>query len=481
MSYGLTSAGFVVKDLQTIKTEMEEDFKAAFGNDVDLEPTAVAGQLVGNWAVKLASMWELLQAIYSSFHPDSAEDVALDGIVALNGISRIAATSTEVWEILYGAEGTVVPADHLIAQENATQFYLREETEITADVAADVIVALVNDPVEDDVHTVTINLEEFEYTALEGDSKTDVVTALLALIEAGGQPVAGEIIDDTLRIYATDGFTPFAAVLSATLEFDMIGTPALYWAEVAGATSAPVGSVNTIVQPVTGLDHVSNLLEGETGRETETDDELRVRRRQSYFLSGFATQDAITARVLQEVSGVTFARVISNRTDSTDGDGRPPHSFEAIVMGGTDEDVAQKLWEVAPAGINFYGSTEVTVQDSTGFDQVVKFSRPTPKYIWVEIEVTQSLEEDFPVNGASVIKDAIVAWAAAHSSVGLDVVWQKLFSPLYTCPGIYDAVLEIGVSDDALTPPVSYSAANIVIGSTELALFDVARISVAVS
>jgi hypothetical protein len=57
--------------------------------------------------------------------------------------------------------------------------------------------------------------------------------------------------------------------------------------------------------------------------------------------------------------------------------GRPGKSFEIVAEGGTDLAVATAIFGAKPAGIQAYGSTIVTVQDTFGNPYAIGFSRPT--------------------------------------------------------------------------------------------------------
>lgn len=54
--------------------------------------------------------------------------------------------------------------------------------------------------------------------------------------------------------------------------------------------------------------------------------------------------ESIEANVLDDVPGVRAAIVIENDTNVEDADGRPPNSFETVVLGGLDEDIAMAIF-----------------------------------------------------------------------------------------------------------------------------------------
>lgn len=475
--YGLTVNGWVPKPFAVIKSELEADAQALFGSAVDLSETSRMGNHVNNQALKFTQLWELAGAVHASFNPDTATGVSLAGIAGLVGIKPLGATKTVIPAVLYGSSGTPIPVGHQASFPNATLFLLSAGITISAANFADIIISLPSDPVAAQVFTVTINSIPYTYTAVSLDTKLIVVTALITAINAGSLAITASLIGSTLRVVSDDGTTAFSVALTATLQFDKIGSPGVYVADVAGKVEAPIGSLTAITQNVPGLTQITNLTAGTAGRNVETSNELRVRRRGALSTLGWSTDPAIQARLLQEVANVSYCKVYSNRTDSVDADGRDAHSLEVVIQGGTDADVAQRLWLLSPSGIAFYGATSVLITDSNGDPQTVKFSRPTPKYAWAQIVLTKSTEEAFPTNGVDLVKSAIVNWANENQKVSIDILIDKLNIPIYSVPGIKSATRAIAATS-SLTPPGSYVTVNIPIGIREIAEFDVSRLDV---
>jgi len=478
MAYGITLEGFVIKDLQTIKSELEVDFKNSYGNDLDVSEDSVAGQLIGNLSKKFSNQWELLQAIYESFNPDNSEGKSLDGVAAMVGVERLSATSSNATEALYGTLGTIIPIGHLIRQtETNENFALETAVTLSLDslVDADISVATVLDTT---LYTITINGTAYTFTSDGTATEEEIIAGLKVAVDLGSEPITfTDNLDGTANIQADDGIEAFSLSVDVNLQIDVLASPGKYLAVNTGALTVPANTLTTIVNPISGLDEVNNIAAGFSGREVETDEELRIRRRELLTAIGAATDEAIWAALLQEVDGVTSVLVVSNRTDSVDGDGRPAHSFEAIVSGGDNQDIANKIWEKQPSGIQSYGGESETVVDSTGNNQTVEFSRPTNVYIWLDIDYSLNSEESFPTNGESLIKAAIVEYATTYIQTGDDVIYQRLSIPIYSIPGISTIYVELAVSAAAIGPAGAYSEANIVIASNEIAIFNADRIS----
>lgn len=121
---------------------------------------------------------------------------------------------------------------------------------------------------------------------------------------------------------------------------------------VAGAVRAPAGSITQMVTIVSGVTSCTNAADGDVGAGIENDTDYRERREESLQAAGTGPADAIAARLVAEVVGMEEAIVLENAASLPDADGRPGHSFEAVVRGTSDHaDILNKIWELKPAGI----------------------------------------------------------------------------------------------------------------------------------
>lgn len=228
-----------------------------------------------------------------------------------------------------------------------------------------------------------------------------------------------------------------------------------------------------IVTPVAGLNSMENdAATFLVGTSDESDAELRARQVLSTENGATNILEALYSALLQ-VEGVTRVRVYVNATNATV-DGRPAHSYEVIVIGGADLDVAQAIWENHPAGIELFGATTQNINDSQGFVQAIEFTRPTLVPIIVNVVVSSTT--DYPATGDEDMKQAIVDYAngllveGEELGIGDDVLLSRLYSATNSIPGHNVTTLQIG--DPAL------GTADIVIDETEIADFLVVNITV---
>lgn len=697
MTFGLTPQGFNKKRLPDIKAEEENALIAEFG-EINVQPQSVFGQLIGVSAKAIADIWEELEDVYYSQYPSTAEGVALDYLVALNGITRLPAERTRVIGVATGFEGTSIPENALANQPTTGEtFFVSENGIITKNNAVQATVSI--DALAAQIYTASVNgfsffysLPKIEFDGLFGtgdsivasingealaavpfntDSQTtinDLASALQAeasiasatariglvvtfdidfvasnsivatingvalgavpfntdqattiadlaaaiqadasvttatvtdtreitivpvdegtflvdsivitggatqpvpidqridivpesgfsvtvdyvntsgglapnatrsvlqpatdleitagissVINAGAEPISAiDNLDGTFQIIADDSSLPFVLNTAANMSVTSVSSPINFLADNFGVIPAPIGSLTEILTPIAGWQSLTNTTAGITGREIETDAELRLRRQNSVRIIGAATVEAIRARLLQEVAGVTQAFVFENRTmteedieivfsddlvtgndivitvngtplstvsfsvdhlttmqlleveletvegistvtvggtgnrtltveitqgyeitinsvqitggssqaNVTISGGRFPKSFEAVVQGGSDEDIANKIWLTKPAGIQTFGNTSFAITDSQGDPQTINFSRPIPIYIWVDVDLTLYDEEEFPNNGVELVKQAILDYGNTLG-IGNDVLFQGCFA-----------------------------------------------------
>lgn len=205
-----------------------------------------------------------------------------------------------------------------------------------------------------------------------------------------------------------------------------------------GAYTAAENSINIIVNPVSGLTSVNNSGAAvvKLGRAKETNAEYRRRIEINKIRSKGGIVAAIAARVREEVAGVTYTTYRENRTPTTDINNLPPRTYEIIVNGGNNSDIAKKINEAAAAGINTYGNITEVVTDSEGNNFNIKFSRITDTNIYLIVNIT--VNSSYPDDGDEAIKTLLsnIIFEQAEP-----VINWKLASPLSVINGI--EVLEI--------------------------------------
>ena len=241
--------------------------------------------------------------------------------------------------------------------------------------------------------------------------------------------------------------------------------------ESTGPIQANTGTLTVIETPVPGMSSFINEEDAELGSNIESDSELKARRDQELQIAGSATIEAIRSELLARPL-VTAAIVFQNKYSIPDIDNRPPHSLDIVVQGDDEQDLANAIFLVTGGGIETIGAITKTVIDSQGFNQTIKFSRPTDVNIWIEYDLTVD-NSLFPSDGLDQAEAAILAFGESLT-VGQDIVvfgYKSLINVFNNIPGITDVELRIGKTN---TPTLNQ---NVVIAAREIAVFDSARIT----
>jgi uncharacterized phage protein gp47/JayE len=327
-------------------------------------------------------------------------------------------------------------------------------------------------------------LAEDVYHSFNPQSATGV--ALSRLVQLNGiRRIEGTYSTATIRCVGSQGtIIPAGSLVKSTTtnatfqtiaEATISGTGQVDIAAQAsekGALLAPAGSLTKIDTPIYGWQTATNLIDAVPGRDEETDEQLRLRRRASTSTPGQAIVDSIYG-ALTNIASVLQAKVYENDQDTVDGNGLPPHSIYCIVEGGTNQNILDTIWLKKTAGTTTYGTTSGTVSDSQGNPHTLKFSRPTSVNAYVTVNL--HTRPGWPTDGVQRIKDALTAWAVANQSIGEEVIQSRLFDPINSVPGHSIDSLFIG------TAAAPTGTANIAVPFDGLSRFDSSRIVVNVT
>lgn len=292
---------------------------------------------------------------------------------------------------------------------------------------------------------------------------------LTILGDSGTSIIAGSLIGDLEEtiIFSTDETVVIPSGGSVIVQ----GT-----ATTTGPRTAIPDSITEIITPVTGWDSVTNDTDAVLGTDLETDSDLRARRERSVARDAQAVIDVIFAEI-KAVVGVTQLLVLENDTNTDpDANGLPAHSINAIVLGGQDQDIAKAIFLKKTLGATPFGNTAVVITDDQSIEHTISFSRPDVIDIYVIVNLTTFA--NFPVNGQTLIKQAIIDYSEGNLiegrrfSLGDNVINSQLYSPVNTIQGHTVDSVFIGTS------AVPTSSADIAIAINEISVFLEANITV---
>lgn len=266
---------------------------------------------------------------------------------------------------------------------------------------------------------------------------------------------------------------------------------------VEGGADGNVGANTLTVLPTVpnGVDSVTNPNptgndtyrdpDGELyvlGTDEEDDDELRERARDVLGGTGDATHDAIVNYITNNVQGVTSVKINENKTDTdnTGSGGLPPHSFEAVVLGGDDIDVAEAIFEKKAVTARDYGGangtkvSETVTSDENDQQFTIEFSRPSE----LSVDFTLDLVVTDTYVGDDEVQDTIVEYVGGTLTDGTDAIGLGLEEDVFI-DEVEERVLSLnGVRSitSISTTPSSTTNANsediVDVGTSEVAQTD---------
>ncbi|UQW98192.1 baseplate J/gp47 family protein [Rummeliibacillus sp. G93] len=249
--------------------------------------------------------------------------------------------------------------------------------------------------------------------------------------------------------------------------------------QVSGAIgNADAGQINQIINPIDGLEGVTNPIAFTNGKEQETDQEVRERADTTVEGLGSGTTASIRTELL-EVSGVRAAYVDENYNDEANIYGTPSRAIQAFVLGGSDEDVAQAVFKKKAGGIKPFGQTFVTILDDAEQPHQVGLTRAQTVQIYAK--VTLKTNNSFESDGQNQVIKAIVQYiggtdAESNTYIGLnmgeDVILSKLIAKLYGVNGIDDVDVQLSVDGS------QFNASNVEIQLQQVAQITAANIEV---
>lgn len=320
---------------------------------------------------------------------------------------------------------------------DATDYY-----QIVADGTADEarLETVVGDSVDEVLDTATATWTDGSFHEIEWD--WDITEDIsVTVYDPDGNELATLSAIDTTYTFGGPGFKSGDG--NAVKEFDWYTTSSVSANIrcIRGGTVGNVGpnSLTTLPSPPSGVDTATNLYPTATteyqdtnqqqfvvGKERESDQTLRERARDTVTGGGKATHDAIVAALINDTQGVSSVTVYENKTDqdNTGSGGLPPHSFEAVVFGGDNEDVARTIFETKAVTARDYGGAHGTrveypvTSDVSGQQRSIEWTRPAK----VDIDMTLDFVVDESYVGEEALRDDIVQYIGGTLANGSEVV-----------------------------------------------------------
>lgn len=240
------------------------------------------------------------------------------------------------------------------------------------------------------------------------------------------------------------------------------------------------GTIFSIQTPIYGWNSATNTSIISVGSLPDTDEQLHILQERATSATSYRQVDSVYSGIVN-IPGVTFARIYVNPTTSTDSRGIPAKSLSAVVVGGTNENIANVLRLKSGMLDNFYGNTTVNYTGILGDVQTIKFTRPTEKEVYVDVDISFTDTSLFPTNGEDLIKEAIVKYAQYNKdgtsgfAPGENVIISRLYTPINSVLGFKVNSIKIGFSSS------SKSTSDLSINWNEVAKFGENLINITVT
>lgn len=218
----------------------------------------------------------------------------------------------------------------------------------------------------------------------------------------------------------------------------------------SGPISASANTLTKIVTIISGWDTATNPESATVGQNEETQGAFETRRYQSVALNSRSAASAVFARVssLNDVIAVCVRENKKDKTVITDGVSLAPHSIYVSAVGGTNEEIAQAIYNSISSGCDYNGNTTVQITNiNTGAIEQVTFDRPESSPIGVKIVVREN--DNLPSDAESRIKTAVYNnfyGLSTDTIEGQPLVRVKMGDDLYASR-FYISIQNEGVSE----------------------------------
>ena len=267
-----------------------------------------------------------------------------------------------------------------------------------------------------------------------------------AVIKCTGLP--GTVIPVSAQVMSTADDTVWQNTEAQTIGAD--GTcECVFECQSSGLISAAAGTLSRITTMVAGWDTAVNPQAATVGQNAETQGAFEARRYASVGLNSRGTIAAVYARVAN-CSNVVSCIVRENKTNvpiEVDGYYIKAHSIFVSVVGGTDKDIAEAIYNSCSAGCDYNGNTTVAVTDSaTKAVENVIFYRPDEYDVYVK--VTLAGRDSLPDEYEKTVKSAVYNnfYGESTATIGGDSILRVAPGDTVLASRFIPSVLDFGIS-----------------------------------
>ena len=450
---GITPFGFERKTLQEIYASLQQRFKSKLGNNWNTTDGSVEQQFIGVFAEELDQAWQGAEGVYSSQTLDGAEGIYLDDVLSKNGVFREGKKPSSGNAILL-SDASVLTIGSVLSQ--TTQFSALNNityiptTVVSFDNSMDCYRLSHSQLVVGQSYTFNIYSLDAptvaSFTWLVGDDldKNNMLSALAEYINNTviNPPFAAYYDPISRTTYI--GFNPNTGLpspvqqriyVNSTPRVGLYGHLVGLEANVAGFNPLSSNNLTSITPSYNGYSSVVNYEEFFSGSEVQTDAEYRLDFTRTDKTSDKGTEDALLSALINETPSVLSAVVYFNPTqdfvyDVSNNLVCKPFTYNTVVLGGSDADIAQTILDVAPLNSQSYGETNTTVYNSLDKPRQIFFTKAT--YFDVLVSITYKARSNAVLTEVETtnLKNALIEYVESLD-IGTDVLIEDLRSICY--------------------------------------------------
>lgn len=187
---------------------------------------------------------------------------------------------------------------------------------------------------------------------------------------------------------------------------------------------------------ILGLKEITANSDSHGGTDEESDADFVARFMKSHAINNHEDRSGIQAKLIN-LKGVEKCIVYENYTHETDSRGIPPHSMNAVILGGDHQEIIDTLTKSKIGGCGFYGQ----VEGETYYREALRTAKyDRPEKIEVNVSLTIARYKTFEDIDIDSIKDNL---KALDFQIGENVYATRLISSINLTDGFYITQLTV--------------------------------------
>ncbi|OAT16800.1 hypothetical protein M977_04419 [Buttiauxella gaviniae ATCC 51604] len=440
----VNSSGWHGARLPELRGDKYEKLKGALG-DVSPDGDSLIGQTIAIVAEDDLNIIEAIGWVFAGFFISMGAGAQLDGMGERFNLPRHGLTRSSAYVIyLLQPHQTISSGDTFTITGSGGDWSPNNDIKENGKTAAGYVLKVKPAAITSgNTFTITISGKPYSTQYQTGDTSDSIITRLHADITTRESSLTTYSTAYGPMLYVADGRSQ-AQFSFADDVFEIVraGIPATAWYQ--SDTEFP-----SVLFGYVATDDILVLSNGLKGFLIEDDEPYRERI-QAAAAAGrvniSSSRPGVRNAVLA-VSGVTYASVEVNRGFATNAAGIPGKSIQVFVAGGSDNAIAQAIYDAASAECGFYGDISGTATDGA-ITETVHFSRQSFQLVYVSVSGAAWDAETTgqPADFVSVAKNTIAAYFS-QLEVGRDVFSGQIYARLLTAfSTLTDVSVKVGTA-----------------------------------